>query len=81
MYITHQGQGAWWAAGSVTLRRPARIRIAVDAARPTALQRFFGVPRRVWLGGIAATRATPPRQVAVGKACGRAYVDHYTFAD
>ena len=81
MYLTHQGEGAWWAAGSVSLHRRTRVRVAVEAAKPGALQRFLGVTRRVWLGGIAATRIAPPRQVPVGKACGRAYVDHYVFAD
>ena len=80
MYLTHQGQGAYWAMGQVTLRRPARVRIAVDAPEPSSLQRFFGVRRQVWLGGIAATRAAPPRKLAIGGACGR-YVDHYALTD
>jgi hypothetical protein len=80
MYLTHQGQGAYWAAGSVTLRRSARVRIAVDAPQASSLQRFLGVRRQVWLGGIAASRVVPPRKLAVINACGR-YVDHYALAD
>jgi hypothetical protein len=80
MYLTHQGEGAYWAAGSVALRRPGRVRIAVDAHEPSSLQRFLGVRRQVWLGGIAATKVAPPRKVAIGNACGQ-YVDHYALAD
>ena len=81
MYLTHQGEGAWWAAGKLVLKRPTRVKVSVVAPQPSALQRLFGVRRRVWLGGIAATRATAPRRVAVGRACGRMYVDHYYFLD
>jgi hypothetical protein len=81
MYLTHQGEGAWWAAGKLVLKHPTRVKVSVVAPQPSGLQRLFGVKRRVWLGGIAATRATPPRRVAVGRACGRMYVDHYYFLD
>ena len=80
MYLTHQGEGAWWDAGAFKLSRATRVRVSVIAAEPSSLQRLLGVERRVWLGGIAATRALPPRDVAVGAACDR-YVDHYTLAD
>jgi hypothetical protein len=80
MYLTHQGQGAYWAAGLVTLRRPTRVRIAVDAPEPSSFQRFLGARRQVWLGGIAATKVAPPRKLAIGDACGQ-YVDHYALAD
>jgi hypothetical protein len=81
MYLTHEGEGAWWAAGTVDLKHPERLRITATAAQPSSLQRFFGVKRRVWLGGIAASRAAPPRTVPLGQACGREYVDHYVLAD
>ena len=80
MYLTHQGEGAWWAAGTLDLKRPTRVRVSVAAPDPSGLQRLLGLTRRVWLGGIAATRAVPPGNVPVGKACGR-YVDHYALAD
>jgi hypothetical protein len=79
MYLTHQGEGAYWAAGELTVRRATRVRIAVDAPQPSSLQRLLGVRRQVWLGGIAATRVAAPKTLAIGKACGR-YVDHYTLA-
>ena len=80
MYLTHQGEGAWWAAGSIRVRRAGPVNVAVIAADPSSLQDALGVERRVWLGGIAATRAAPARTVPVGGACGR-YVDHFVLAD
>lgn len=80
MYLTHQGQGAWWAAGSFELERATPVNVSVTAAEPSSLQRLLDVQRRAWLGGIAATRALPARDVAVGGACDR-YVDHYVLAD
>ena len=76
MYLTHQGQGAFWPAGEVRVRDGAPVQVTVDAERPTRLQRDLGVERRVWLGTLAATRPGA-KQVALNDACGR-YVDHYT---
>ena len=80
MYLTHQGEGAWWAAGSIRVRRAGPLKVAVITADPSSAQDALGVERRVWLGGIAATRAAAPQSVPVGGACGR-YVDHYLLAD
>ena len=79
MYLTHQGQGAWWAAGTITVRGARPVTVSVNAARPSGLQRFLGVTRQVWLGGLAASRAAPPQSLPLGQACGR-YVDHYQLA-
>jgi hypothetical protein len=79
MYLTHQGQGAFWPAGEVRVRERGPVRVTVDAARPTAFQRTLGVERRVWLGTLAASRPGSER-VALGEACGR-YVDHFTVRD
>jgi hypothetical protein len=77
MYLTHQGQGAFWPAGRHNLPRATPVRVRVTAARPNGLQRFAGVRRQVWLGPLAATRPGSSR-VPVRRACGR-FVDHYTF--
>ena len=68
------------AAGSIRVRKAGPVKVAVIAADPSSLQDALGVERRVWLGGIAATRAAPARTVPVGGACGK-YVDHYLLAD
>jgi hypothetical protein len=76
MYLTHQGQGSFWAAGEVEVRRHGPVKVTVEAAEPSGLQRALGVERRVWLGVLAATRAGPPTRTSLHGACGR-YVDHY----
>jgi hypothetical protein len=76
MYLTHQGQGAFWAAGEVRVRGGGPVSVTVDAARPSRRQRGLGVERRIWLGTLAATRPGKKR-VALHDACGQ-YVDHFT---
>jgi hypothetical protein len=76
MYLTHQGQGAFWPAGEVRVTGSAPVTVAVEAERPTRRQRALGVQRRVWLGRLAASR--PGHQtIPLSDACGR-YVDHFT---
>ncbi len=75
MYLTHQGQGAFWPAGALRVRGGGPVTVTVDAARPSQLQRDLGVERRVWLGTLAATRPGT-RRVPLRDACGL-YVDHY----
>jgi hypothetical protein len=77
MYLTHQGQGAFWPAGDLTAAHGGALTVTVSAARPTALQRRLGVDRRVWLGTLAATRPGAS-QVPLSQACGR-YVDHFVL--
>jgi hypothetical protein len=79
MYLTHQGQSAFWPVGEVEV--PAGgLEVTVDAAEPAALARAAAATRRVWLGEIAATRLDPlaeePQIVPLGAACDR-YVDRY----
>jgi hypothetical protein len=76
MYLTHQGQGAFWPAGQVRGRGGGSTAVTVSAARPSRLQRALGVKRQVWLGTLAATRPGA-KQVALHDACGL-YVDHFT---
>jgi hypothetical protein len=76
MYLTHQGQGAFWPAGALRVRGGGPVPVTVDAARPSQLQRGLDVERRVWLGTLAATRPGKKR-VALHDACGQ-YVDHFT---
>jgi hypothetical protein len=77
MYLTHQGQGAFWPAGRLNRPRAGQVTVRVSAAKPTRLQRLLGVRRQVWLGTLAATRPGAS-QIPVRRACGR-FVDHYTF--
>ncbi len=77
MYLTEQGQGAFWPAGEVRTGREGPVTVTVSAARPTGLQRTLGVTRQVWLGTLAASRPGAKR-VALHDACGL-YVDHFTL--
>jgi hypothetical protein len=77
MYLTHQAQGAFWPAGRVRVKGRGPVTVTVSAAKPSSLQRLFGVKRQVWLGPLAAS-VPGSRQVPVRRACGR-YLDHYTF--
>ena len=79
MYFTHQGQGAFWPAGEVSVKKAGPVKITVTADRPSALQRLLGVRRRVWLGNIAASPMGATRSVPLTRSCG-AYVDHYTLS-
>ncbi len=77
MYLTHQGQGAFWSAGRLRMKRPGEVTVSVSAAKPSGFQRLIGVRRQVWLGNLAATRPGA-REVPIHRACGR-YLDHYTL--
>jgi hypothetical protein len=77
MYLTHQGEGAFWPAGDVR-SEGGPVTVTVRAAEPSGLQRRLGVKREVWLGTLAATRSGS-RQVALRDSCG-SYVDHFTLA-
>jgi len=79
MYFTHQGQGAFWPAGEVSVKKAGPVKITITAGRPSALQRLLGVRRRVWLGSIAASPMGATRSVPLTRSCG-AYIDHYTLS-
>jgi hypothetical protein len=74
MYLSEQGKASFWHAGSVQ-SQGGPVSVTVTASEPSAFQRFVGVRRQVWLGGIAATRGGP-HDVALHESCKR-YVDHY----
>lgn len=80
MYLTHQGESAFWPVGEVEVAGDGGLEVAVEAAEPATLARAAGATRRVWLGEVAATRldplATAPEVVPLGAACER-YVDRY----
>jgi len=81
MYLTHQGEGAFWPVGGIEVGSgKAPTEIQVSAAEPSAFQDTLGVSRSVWLGEIAATRVDPltedPEITALGDACDE-FVDHY----
>ena len=75
MYLTHQGEGAFWEGGATRVERGQPLAVTVHAAKPSGFQRLAGVRRQVWLGSVAATRVGSSK-TAVGQACGR-YLDHF----
>jgi hypothetical protein len=74
MYLSEQGQGSFWRAGTVR-SNGGPVQIKVTAEEPSSFQNFVGVRRQVWLGSIAATRGAP-HTVPLHQSCAR-YVDHY----
>ena len=74
MYLSAAGRGAFWPAGAIEADGTATIE--VRAAEPNGLQEALGVPRRVWLGDLAASPRRPPRTERMAAACD-AYVDHF----
>ena len=79
MYLTHQGQGAFWPVGEVAA--PAGgLEVEVQADEPASLARLVGAQRKVWLGELAATRLDPladePQDIPLADVCGR-YLDRY----
>jgi hypothetical protein len=74
MYLSEQGQGSFWRAGTVR-SNGGPVQIKVTAEQPSSFQNFVGVRRQVWLGSIAATRGAP-QTVPLHQSCAR-YVDHY----
>jgi hypothetical protein len=82
MYMTRQGQSAYWPAGEIVVGADgSAVEVEVEADEPAALARLAGAERKVWLGELAATRIDPlrsdPASVPLGLACGR-YVDRYS---
>ncbi len=77
MYLTHQGEGAFWPAGEAR-SSGGPVTVTVQAAEPSGLQRVLGVRRQVWLGTLAATRGGP-KQATLRDTCDE-YVDHFTLA-
>ncbi len=73
-YLVGAGRGAYWAAGQATAS--GSVEIEVEAARPSGLQRALGVPRSVWLGGVALTATGGSAVKPLARSCGE-YVDHY----
>ncbi len=80
MYLSAAGRGAFWPAGEIEIpSSPGPAVIEVRAAEPTGLQDALGVPRRVWLGDLAASPATSAATEPIADACGD-YVDHFRLA-
>ena len=75
MYLSAQGRGSFWRAGTVQ-SKGGPVTITVSAGEPSSFQRLVGVRRQVWLGSVAATRGGP-ETTALKQSCAR-YVDHYT---
>jgi hypothetical protein len=74
MYLSEQGKASFWHAGTVQ-SKGGTVKVTVDASEPSSFQRFVGVPRQVWLGGIAATSGGP-HTVQLHATC-RRFIDHY----
>jgi hypothetical protein len=74
MYLSNQGRGSFWRAGTVrSSGKP--VTITVSAQKPGSFQRLVDVRRQVWLGSIAASRGGP-ETLPLHHSCAR-YVDHY----
>lgn len=74
-YLVGAGRGAFWAAGEFDAPG-GPVEVSVAPAEPSGLQDLLGVERRVWLGRVALTSATPPGTRSFSRSCGE-YVDHY----
>lgn len=74
---TFEGTGPYWATGAVNGGQPTRI--TVTAGGLDGIQRLLGVQRRIALGTIAATSASPEKTVPLASACGR-FVDWYVLS-
>jgi hypothetical protein len=74
MYLSAAGRGAFWPAGEI--EADGTTTIEVHAAEPNGLQDALGVPRRVWLGDLAASLRRSPNTERMAAACD-AYVDHF----
>ena len=59
MYLTHQGQGAFWPAGEIRVRGGGPVRSRWTRREPERAAARLGVRRQVWLGTLAATRPGP----------------------
>jgi hypothetical protein len=78
MYISHQGESAFWPAGQIEVSAEGGTTVTVSVAEPTDLQDALGLERRVWLGRLAATQSPwDAHHVPLPGACAR-YVDRYT---
>ena len=75
MYLSAQGQGSFWRAGTIR-SEGGPVKVKVIAGEPTSFQRLLAVRRQVWLGSLAATHGGA-WQVPLHAACGR-FIDHYT---
>jgi hypothetical protein len=78
MYFTHPGEGEFWDAGALTVKRRGPVTITVSASQPPLFSRLAGAHRRVWLGTLAATRVAATHTLPLKQSCGQ-YVDHYTL--
>jgi hypothetical protein len=74
MYLSAQGRGSFWRAGTVQ-SKGGPVTITVSAEEPSSFQRLVGVRRQVWLGSVAATRGGA-ETATLHQSCAR-YVDHY----
>jgi len=74
MYLSEQGQGSFWRAGTLhSDGGPVQIKVTAD--EPSSFQNFVGVRRQVWLGSVAATQGAP-QSMALHHSCAH-YIDHY----
>ena len=78
MYLTEKGGGSFWDVGRITVEGegPQDVRISVASDSPSGLAGLVGARRLTWLGDVAATPASEPRELALERACGT-YVDHF----
>jgi hypothetical protein len=71
------GEGPFWPAGELNVRRGEPVELTVAQQPLETYQRYLGVEHTTWLGEIAATRPGGGEEVPLSEACGR-YVDWFT---
>ncbi|MSO41314.1 MAG: hypothetical protein EXQ70_05365 [Solirubrobacterales bacterium] len=70
------GQGPFWPAGRVEVRKGGLVRITAEADGVSGIPSLLGVDPRASIGNIVAVQPGTWRRVPFRDACGE-YVDHY----
>ena len=78
--LLFRGPSPYYPVGTLEVKRPGEVVFNVSVDDPPLIGRLLHTESKVYLAGLAATRADPPRQgVPLRRACGR-YIDWYEVA-